>query len=151
MFAKQYKRQSVSPWLFKGIGCDITSPVHGRAFSRQSFQREMFRKLPRSYLFIIERLVSQIYETKFDYEKNEIHCQRPYGLLIHWNQRKWGDGAEPHDDWMKKGYSLYSWKFWSDKRLCACNLKARLHMRFLMRFRCDFAHKTCPSLPRTGF
>ena len=30
-------------------------------------------------------------------------------------------------------------------------LKARLHMRFFVRFRCDFAYKTCPSLPRTGF
>ena len=30
-------------------------------------------------------------------------------------------------------------------------VKARLHMRFLMRLRCDFAHKTCLSLPRTGF
>ena len=29
-------------------------------------------------------------------------------------------------------------------------LKARLHMRFFMRFRCDFAYKTRPSLPRTG-
>ena len=29
-------------------------------------------------------------------------------------------------------------------------IKARLHMRFFMRFRCDFAYKTCHSLPRTG-
>ena len=27
---------------------------------------------------------------------------------------------------------------------------ARLHMRFFMRFRCDFANKTCHSLPRAG-
>ena len=30
-------------------------------------------------------------------------------------------------------------------------VKARLHMRFFMRFRCDFANKTCHSLPRTSF
>ena len=30
-------------------------------------------------------------------------------------------------------------------------LKARLHMRFFMQFRCDFAYETCPSLPHTGF
>ena len=30
------------------------------------------------------------------------------------------------------------------------DFKASLHMLFLMRFRCDFAYKTRPSLPRTG-
>ena len=36
---------------------------------------------------------------------------------------------------------------WPPKDTLGCQLKACLRMRF----RCDFAYKTCPCLPRTGF
>ena len=68
-----------------------------------------------------------------------------------------GDGEKHGDDFPmlenggKTGESSFIHPRPRVKILVNQLLKARLHMRFFMRFRCDFSYKTCPSLPFTGF
>ena len=116
---------------------------HGRLVL-QDRQQERVANHVQVFIAQVESVVLRNVAEKIHHSENRHESSSISELAILWLRHRW---------WDLKGFQTYYCCVELPnlvRRLWIWNLKARLHMRFLMRFSCDFAYKTCPSLPHTG-